>query len=151
MLLAFHILSVVIWVGGMFFAYMCLRPVAVQLLEAPLRSKLWDGVLQRFFRWVWKAVVVLPVTGFILGYQMFGGMGQWPIYVHIMLALGIIMLMIFFHVYFAPYKRLREAVSINDSQVAAENVGKLRKLVGLNLLIGLILIVVAVIGRTVSV
>ena len=30
-----HLLAAVIWVGGMFFAYMALRPVAASLLEPP--------------------------------------------------------------------------------------------------------------------
>jgi len=36
-----HILGAVIWVGGMFFAYMALRPAIVETLEPPFRLKLW--------------------------------------------------------------------------------------------------------------
>lgn len=32
-----HVLSAVVWVGGMFFAWMALRPVAASLLEPPPR------------------------------------------------------------------------------------------------------------------
>ena len=35
-----HLLSAVIWVGGMFFAYMVLRPAAATLLEPPQRLPL---------------------------------------------------------------------------------------------------------------
>ena len=31
--LLLHVLSIVVWVGGMFFAYMALRPVAASVLE----------------------------------------------------------------------------------------------------------------------
>jgi len=66
MALAFtlHLLAVVIWVGGMFFAYMALRPVAGTLLEPPVRQALWAGVFKRFFPWVWASIVVLLGTGF---------------------------------------------------------------------------------------
>ena len=36
-LLMAHILGVTVWVGGMFFAYMALRPASVELLETPER------------------------------------------------------------------------------------------------------------------
>ena len=42
--IALHLLAAVIWVGGMFFAYMALRPAAASLLEPPLRLPLWSQV-----------------------------------------------------------------------------------------------------------
>ena len=59
-----HILSVVIWVGGMFFAYMALRPAAISTLEPPLRLQLWRQTFKHFFPWVWAAIITLLVTGF---------------------------------------------------------------------------------------
>ena len=44
-----HILSVVIWVGGMFFAYMAMRPAAASVLEPPKRLSLWLPTFKRFF------------------------------------------------------------------------------------------------------
>ena len=44
LLIAVHTLSAVVWVGGMFFAWMCLRPVAAQQLEPPARLRLWAAV-----------------------------------------------------------------------------------------------------------
>ncbi len=58
-----HVLSSVLWVGGMFFAYMALRPVAAATLEPPQRLTLWAGVFGRFFPWVWTSIVVLLVNG----------------------------------------------------------------------------------------
>ncbi|MGN5479437.1 hypothetical protein ACTMU2_28655 [Cupriavidus basilensis] len=53
-LLFLHVTAAVVWVGGMFFAYLCLRPVAGQVLDPPSRLQLWRGVFDRFFRWVWR-------------------------------------------------------------------------------------------------
>ena len=40
-MLVLHILSVVVWVGGMIFAHQMLRPVVVAVLEPPERLKVW--------------------------------------------------------------------------------------------------------------
>ncbi|AKJ95886.1 MULTISPECIES: CopD family protein [Thioalkalivibrio] len=142
-----HVLAVVIWVGGMFFAYMFLRPVAGQQLEGPARLKLWEGVFARFFPWVWASVLVILVTGFYLIFGVFGGMGDVHPSVHTMLLLGLIMMAIFAHVFFAPYRRMRKAIAANDTEEGLRRLGQIRILVGINTVIGLVTIVVASGGR----
>ena len=56
LVITLHLLAVVIWVGGMFFAYMALRPAAGNLLEPPIRQTLWVAVFKRFFVWVWVSL-----------------------------------------------------------------------------------------------
>ncbi len=51
-LYALHVLAAVLWVGGMFFAWMVLRPAAVAVLQAPERLRLWAEVFRRFVQWV---------------------------------------------------------------------------------------------------
>jgi uncharacterized membrane protein len=46
--LTVHILGAVIWVGGMFAAYFCLRPAA-GAPEVPQRLRLWRNFFQKFF------------------------------------------------------------------------------------------------------
>lgn len=142
-----HLLAVVIWVGGMFFAYMALRPVAAALLEPPLRLPLWTQTFARFFPWVWAAVILLPVTGYWMILNVFGGFSTLALYIHIMQGVGIVMILIFLHVYFAPYKRMRKAVIANDFAAAGKQLATIRKLIGLNLFLGLALIVVTSSGR----
>ena len=142
-----HLLAVVVWVGGMFFAYMALRPVAAALLEPPLRLPLWSQTFARFFPWVWVAVILLPVTGYWMILNIFGGFSNLALYIHIMQAVGIGMILIFLHVYFAPYRRMRKAVLTNDFALAGKQLATIRKLIGLNLILGLVLIVVASSGR----
>ena len=69
---ALHVFGAVVWVGGMFAAYMCLRPAA-GALETPQRLKLWRGFFQKFFPWVWMSVVLLLVTGYWMLVTYFGG------------------------------------------------------------------------------
>ena len=137
--LTLHLLSAVIWVGGMFLAYVCLRPVAASLLEPPQRLPLWDQVFERFFPWVWAAVILLPVTGFWMIFQM-GGFDAVGMYVHVMLGLGIVMILIFLHVFFGPYRRLKAAVVTQDFPGAGRRLAQIRILVATNLTLGLIII-----------
>lgn len=137
--LVLHLLFAVIWVGGMFFAWMCLRP-ATSTLDAPTRLKLWADALGKFFPWVLFAVVVLLVSGFYMLHAL-GGMQHATPYVHVMLGLGVLMMLMFLHVFFAPFKRLKRGVAASDFEIAAKGLKQIRLLVGVNLLLGLIVLV----------
>ena len=143
-----HLLSAVVWVGGMFFAYMFLRPVAASQLEPPARLTLWVGVFQRFFPFVWLSILFLPLTGYLMMFDIWGSMAATPLYVHIMNGLGIVMILIYLHVYFAPFKRLKEAVIKKDWPEGGRNLNIIRKMVGMNTMIGLLTIIIVAGGRT---
>lgn len=143
-----HLLSAVVWVGGMFFAYMFLRPVAASQLEPPMRLQLWVGVFKKFFPFVWLSILFLPLTGYLMIFDLWGGMASTPLYVHIMNGLGIVMILIYLHVYFAPFKRLKEAVIKQDWPEGGRNLNIIRKMVGINTIIGLLVIVIVSAGRT---
>lgn len=138
-----HLLAAVIWVGGMFFAYVALRPVAASLLPPPLRLPLWSQTFARFFPWVWGAVIILPATGYWMIFRVFGGFAQVGIFVHLMHIMGLVMIAIFLHVYFAPYQRLNRAVAVQDFATAGQHLGQIRRLIGINLILGLITVVIA--------
>lgn len=143
-----HLLGVVVWVGGMFFAYMVLRPAAVRLLEPPLRLPLWSQVLTHFFMWVWLAVLLILVSGLFMVFSL-DSFASAPSHIHIMLGVGIVMMLIFGHVFFAPYKRLRHFVALKDWPKAGRALNQIRVMVGLNLLLGLVTITVATAGAAI--
>ena len=145
--IALHTLAAAVWVGGMFFAYMALRPAVVAVVEAPQRDRLWYQTLKRFFLWVWIAIALLLLTGYWMLFSVFGGMAGAGWHVHLMQGLGIPMMLIFLHVYFAPFRRLSRAVAAGDAQEAGRQVGKIRPLVAVNLILGLILVAVGSGGR----
>lgn len=145
--LPLHIVAAMIWVGGMFFAYMALRPVAATLLEPPLRLALWSQVFARFFPWVWAAVLILPTTGLWMIFVELGGMKNTGGYIHVMLLLGIIMIALFLHVFFAHYRKLNAVLAVNNIPAAGHQLNKIRRLIGINLILGLITTVVASAGR----
>lgn len=144
-----HVVSVVIWVGGMFFAYIALRPAAAQLLEPPARLKLWEGTFRRFFLWVWIAVALILGSGIGMILRM-GGFGRVPLHIFVMFILGLIMTLIFAYVFFAPYHQLKRGVSGEDWKSTGAALARIRVLVGVNLLLGLSTIAVAILGPLIS-
>jgi uncharacterized membrane protein len=144
--IALHLLAAVVWVGGMFFAYVALRPAAGSLLERPTRLSLWSQVLRRFFLWVWVAIVVLLVTGYWIIFAVYGGMANVGWHVHVMLAVGIVMMLIFAHLYFAPFRRLKQAVNEQNWSEGGRRLNQIRLMVAINLGLGLFVVVVASAG-----
>ncbi|MEQ6916596.1 CopD family protein [Halomonas aquatica] len=145
--LSLHLLAAVIWVGGMFFAWVILRPVAGDLLEPPQRLTLWYHVFKRFFPWVWASMAVLLTTGLWMIFGVFGGMGGAAAHVHLMLATGLSMMAIFLHIWFAPFPRLGRAVASEDWPMGGKQLAQIRRLIGINLIIGMITVLVASGGR----
>ena len=145
--LLLHILAVVIWVGGMFFAYMVLRPVAASELEPPSRLVLWVGVFSRFFPWVFASIAIILATGLWMVLSFYDGFGAVGFHVHLMFWLGLVMMLLFFHVFFAPFKRLKLAVGEQDWPTGGKYLSQIRLLVGINLALGLVVVAIASAGR----
>jgi uncharacterized membrane protein len=146
LLLAVHILSAVFWVGGMAFAYMILRPAA-GALEPPARLPLWRRVFASFLPWVGVSILVLLASGFWMIFIIFGGMAAAPTYVNVMMGVGILMMLIYLHLVFAPWKRFRRAVDASLWPDAAKALHQIRMLVGINTMLGVIVLVVGGTGR----
>ena len=140
----FHVVGVVVWVGGMFFAYMALRPAAA-VLDPPQRLPLWQETLRRFFNWVWVSVAFVLASGLSMLFLM-GGFGAAPVHVHAMFAIGIVMMGIFGHVFFAPFRRLTAAVAAKNWKEGGAALGQIRTLVALNLTLGFLTIAIATVG-----
>ncbi len=133
-LLAFlHFSGVIVWVGGMFFAYFCLRPAAAQLLAPPQRLPLWAATLNRFLRFVAYAVVLIVVTGFAMLLQT--GFKQAPPGWHIMMLLGLLMAGIFTYIYAVLYPRLRRDCDGGVWPAAGATMNSIRHLVAVNLVL----------------
>ena len=141
-----HALSAVVWVGGMFFAHQALRPAAVALEPGP-RLMLWARVLGRFFAWVIGAVVLLLVSGFAMVFDVFGGFGGVGLYIRLMMVFGIVMMLLFFHLYFAPWRRFQAAVGRQDWAEGGRQLGQIRTIVTVNLVLGLFVVGIGASGR----
>ncbi len=106
-MLGLHAIAATIWVGGMFFAYLVLRPSVPGIEHPPERLKLWDRVFEKFFFWVWIAVVALPSTGYYQLYSDFEGFGGAGAHIHIMHLTGWLMIVLFVYLYMKPYAAFR--------------------------------------------
>jgi uncharacterized membrane protein len=144
--LTLHILGAVVWVGGMFLAYMVLRPVT-GTLEPPARLLLWRGVFERFFPWVWASIVALLLSGYGMLFLALGGFAGAGVHVHIMNLTGLVMMALFLHLYFAPWRRMQRALDAGDNAAAAQQLGQIRMIVAINLGLGLITSVIGASGR----
>jgi uncharacterized membrane protein len=141
-----HALAAVIWVGGMFFAYTVLRP-ATGALDPHARLDLWGQVLGRFFPWVWASIVALLASGYGMIFLGLGGFAGAGVHVHVMQASGLLMMALFLHLYFAPWRRLRRALAAGDDQAAAVQLDQIRRIVAINLVLGLITVAIGASGR----
>jgi uncharacterized membrane protein len=144
--LILHSFSAVVWVGGMFFALLVLRP-ATAALEPGQRLELWLRVFERFFVWVFAAIVLLLASGYAMIFGVYAGFSGIGLHVHIMQGIGIIMMLLFFHLYFAPWRRFRAALARRDPAAAAAQLGQIRTIVMVNLLLGLLTVAVGSSGR----
>ena len=144
--LLLHVLAATVWVGGMFFALLCLRPAAAEL-EASVRTRLWAAALTRFFPWVWLSIAILLVTGLWMTLTVLGGFRTAGPHVHLMLGLGVVMMLLAAHVWFAPLKRLKLAVAESHWTDAGKRLNQIRVFMLANLVLGLIVVAVGSGGR----
>jgi len=138
-----HVWAALIWVGGMFFAWLVLRPAAVTALEAPARLKLWVEVFRRFFLWVWLAVLILPISGIAMIQISFSGFETAPRYVQVMMGLYLVMVALFIRITLLQLPTFNTAVQAQDWATAGTSLAQIRRLVGINLIIGFLLVAVA--------
>jgi uncharacterized membrane protein len=146
LLIALHVLAAVVWVGGMFFAYMVLRPSA-GALPSETRLALWHRVFRRFFSWVWGCIVALLASGYGMMFLTFGGFAGAAPYIQVMQGIGIVMMGLFMHLFFGPWRRFSDAVEGKHFAQAAEQLGQIRRIVAANLGLGLLTIIVGASGR----
>jgi uncharacterized membrane protein len=143
---ALHALAATVWVGGMFFAYLVLRPAVAEIAVVE-RQRLWERVFARFFPIVLGCIALLLLTGYHMLFAGFGGFAGAGVHVHVMHLTGWLMFLLFFHLYFAPWRRFRRAVAAGESEAAGRQLGTIRLVVLVNLLLGLLTVAIGSSGR----
>lgn len=133
--LAFHLLGMVIWMGGTFFLHICLRP-AMRELSPQLRLPLWEPILARFFTWIATSAWLILLSGMYLLMRFGGAEAPWQI--HAMAGLGVIMMLVFGHARFAMFPRLRRAVQAERWPEGARPLTSIQRMLAVNLGLGLL-------------
>lgn len=145
-LLALHIVAATVWVGGMFFAYVILRPSMGGIEPPPERPKLWRRVFERFFVYVSISVITLLATGYIMMFHVFGGFAGAGSHIHVMHLTGWVMFLAYGHLRFAAWPKFRNAVDAGEFEEAGKRLGLIRKVVAFNLGLGWITIIAGATG-----
>ena len=145
-LLCLHLLAAAFWVGGMALMHWGVRPAAVATLEPPQRLPFLAATLQRFFAGVVAAIIVLLASGLGMVFAA-GGFGSVHWSVHAMFGIGLVMMAIFGHVRWGVYPKLGRAVAAREWPAAGAALNIIRRLVELNLALGILVFAVIVIGR----
>ncbi|WP_423822883.1 CopD family protein [Salinisphaera sp. SPP-AMP-43] len=140
-LIALHALAATIWVGGLFFLIGILRPAAsaVPLGE---RLPLLSIAVGRFFLWIWIAIITLLITGYAM-IGLLGGMAAVPTYINVMQGLAWVMFLLYGHMFFSPWKRVRAALAAGALADAGRAMNQLRFFAAVSLALGLAVIAIA--------
>ncbi len=148
-----HVLSIIVWIGGMVFAHFFLRPALAQL-EPPVRLRLMHDVLGRFFQAVLAASLLTLATGiWMLGrvakqVVQSGGSFDMPLAWTIMAVLGIAMVAIFMHIRFVLYKRFSRTVAAAEWAAAGADLARIRSWVAINLGLGVLVLLATLLRWT---
>lgn len=137
-----HLVAGIVWMGGMTFMLLALRPAALEILEPQVRARLMGAVWSRFFLVVLIAIAVLLVTGSNLYTTAFRamkestGVGSVPLGWNLMLLIGVAMVLIFGHIYFAGFRKFKRALAAAEWPVAAKAAAQINRLVIANFVLG---------------
>jgi uncharacterized membrane protein len=77
----------------------------------------------------------------------FGGFTGAGLHIHVMQATGILMMLLFLHLFFVPWRRFSGAVEAGQFDSAAHSLNQMRRIVAINLVLGIITIAAGASGR----
>ena len=141
-----HLVAGILWMGGMAFMLLALRPAAFGLLQPPERLMLMGAVWKRFFPIVLVSIVALFSTGTNLYTTLFRaikaatGQGSVPTGWNIRLALGLLMMGIFAYIFWVAYARFKRAMVDLDWPSAGRAAATVNTAMAINFVLGWIAI-----------
>lgn len=141
----FHLAAAIVWMGGMTLVILALRPVVIARMAAPERLGLMCGVLTRFFAMVWVSIALILASGFWM--LAMSDMKLAPKGWHTMTGLGLLMCLIFAHIWFAPFRRLKTAVGASEWPAAGQALGQIHTFVLTNFVLGWLAVLAVVVWR----
>ena len=149
----FHLLAVVVWIGGMAFTLFCLRPAA-RVLEPPARVTLMHAAMRRFIAVVAIAALVVFACGAALigiawsAAARAGLAFNMPLDWYAMIAVFFVMLVVFIHIRNVLFPRLDAAVVAARWADGAAALEAIRWEVSVNLVLGTAVIFFVRLGGT---
>jgi uncharacterized membrane protein len=144
--IALHVFAAVVWVGGMFLVYVCLRP-SLAVLEPPERFRLMRATLAKFFPWVWACIILILTTGYWMLFVTFEGFSGVGMHIHWMQLFGWAMVGLFIWLFHGPWLAFKRAVDAQDWANAAASLEQIRQIVVVNMPVGFVVIILGAAGR----
>ena len=141
-----HILGVIVWVGGTLFIHRSVYPALMVDSKIPNGIEIYLIILKRFFPWMWIAIVLTIGSGYWIIFSYYGGLELLAYYIQIMSGLGLTMLVNSIVMHLVPYRGLRAAVESDEIDKAVKQARFLHRLMGANLVLGLVTILMAIAG-----
>jgi uncharacterized membrane protein len=141
----FHLAAGIVWLGGMALVILALRPVVIKQLQPPERLQLMSAVLIRFFNMVWLSIALILTSGFWM--LSMSDMHLAPRGWHAMSVLGVLMCLIFAHIWFSPFRRLKIAVTQSNWPAAGESLKQIHPLVLTNFALGWVAVLAVLVWR----
>ncbi len=141
----FHLAAAMVWMGGMTLVILALRPVVIARMAPPERLGLMCGVLSRFFVMVWLSIALILVSGFWM--LAMTDLQLAPRGWHAMSGLGLLMCLIFAHIWFAPFRRHKKAVGASEWPAAGKALGQIHTFVLTNFALGWLAVLAVVVWR----
>ena len=141
----FHLGAGIVWLGGMALIILALRPVVIERMNPPERLAFMCSVLSRFFVLVWISIALILITGFWM--LSMTDLKLAPRGWHAMSGFGLLMCLIFAHIWFVPFRRLKSAVLVSDWPVAGKALGQIHPLVFTNFVLGWLAVLAVVVWR----
>ncbi len=146
-----HLLSVIVWIGGMFFMLACLRP-AIAVLEPHARVRLMHATMRRFFAILAVAALLVLASGAGMvsaaaHVSMRSGLAfNMPLDWYAMAAVFVVMACVFAHIRLVLFRRLDRAVAAEAWPAGAAALAAIRWEVLLNLVLGTFVVVLVRLG-----
>ena len=137
LLLAVHLVGAALWVGGMGYAIMVLRP-SLPVIEPAARAALLVEAHRRFLRIVWAMMPLVLLSGYGLMFWVLGGFRGVGWAVHVMHTVGLVMGGLFLVIWFGPFQAMRRAMAAGELPAAMAANERLRKLIGINFSLGVV-------------
>jgi uncharacterized membrane protein len=144
--IALHVFGAVVWVGGMFLIYVCLRP-ALSALEPPDRFRLVRATLAKFFPWVWASIILILASGYWMLFVNFEGFSGVGMHIHWMQLFGWAMVGLFVWLFHGPWLAFKRAVDAQDWAQAKVSLEQIRQIVVVNMPVGFVVIILGASGR----
>lgn len=136
--ISLHLISAILWIGGVFLVYQVFRPAAMSL-EPAIRLPLFLNIFSRFFPWVWLFIILLVITGYWDWQTRFSINEVTPAYIHAMNIIGWIMIALFAFLYFKPFKALKLKIANNEYPEAGKIIqNQMKPIIIINLSLGII-------------